>query len=102
VNIPAQPVNVQPVNQPAPNAFAGVPQNPPQNAGPANIGGPFGLNPAMVEDRINDLIAITGADREQAILALRASFFDVNTAANYVFEVVLHNERESQPTWPTT
>ena len=40
----------------------------------------------QLEDRVNELISITGAEREQAIAALRAAFFDVNMAANYVFE----------------
>jgi UV excision repair protein RAD23 len=40
----------------------------------------------QLEERINELIGITGAEREQAINALRAAFFDVNMAANYVFE----------------
>eukprot|EP01019_Chilodonella_uncinata_P003787 GABU01004672.1.p2 GENE.GABU01004672.1~~GABU01004672.1.p2 ORF type:complete len:167 (-),score=52.46 GABU01004672.1:324-764(-) len=45
----------------------------------------------QLEGKINDVIAFTGADREQAVAALRAAFFDVNTAVNYVFEGIPAN-----------
>lgn len=81
---PQQPVQGQ--TQPANPARPAPAQAQQQPAGGAQAGLPFGMTQAQVDERINDLIAITGTDRDQALAALRAAFFDVNTAANFVFE----------------
>lgn len=87
-NRPAQPIQPaqpsQPVHsQPFPPVQA--PQPPPQPQQPHG-GLPFGMTEDQLEDRINQLIGITGAERDQALAALRAAFFDVNMAVNYIFE----------------
>lgn len=86
----AQPVQpAQPV-RPSQPAQTSQPARPAQQAHPAQQaqphGLPFGMTQEDLEEKVNNLIAITGADRDQAIAALKAAFFDVNTAANFVFE----------------
>lgn len=87
-----QPAQPSPPSQPVQPPVHIQPAQPSQPAQPqqgANL--PFGMTEDQLEDKINELISITGADRDQAVTALRAAFFDVNMAANYVFEGIPAN-----------
>src|SRR3990167_9361722 len=100
VESPAQPANNQAAPAPA-QQFGGYQQDDPPGSLPrapaqaqagANAGGlPFGMTQDQREGKITDVISFTGTDREQAVAALRAAFFDVNTAVNYVFEGIPAN-----------
>lgn len=86
---PAQQAPLRPQAFPAPQPhvpaqpFAQPPAQPQHAAGHAL---PFGMTQEQLEDKIEQLMGITGTDRDQAIAALRAAYFDVNMAVNYVFE----------------
>lgn len=95
---PIQPAQPQQPSQPMSQPIQAQPAQPSQPAQPQQGGSnlPFGMTEDQLDDRINELISITGADREQAITALRAAFFDVNMAANYVFEGIPANAGQHQ------
>lgn len=81
---PAQPQSYgqQPSN-PVPQVHPGQPAPAHQNI-PQGL--PFGMSQEQLDAQIENLIGITGTDREQALAALRAAYFDLNTAVNFVFE----------------
>lgn len=90
---PAQPAPARPqqVAAPQPQVQPHQPAHQPAQPHAAGHALPFGMTQEQLEDKIEQLMGITGTDRDQAIAALRAAFFDVNTAVNYVFEGIPAN-----------